>query len=154
MTLQEFGPMFGLLAVQLRATDADEVTIRAYYEGLKDLEPEFIGEAAKRLARAVNAAGESWFPRVGEWRREVASVEHEKREAQQAFLRKLPTPLCLACNDTSWARGEDNRVRPCSCRQFRRLELLGRRPWPALTAGDPTVVERVPLALVPREMPS
>lgn len=132
MTLQEFSPMFALLAMQLRASDVDEATIRAYFTVLKDFEPEWVAEAAKRLARKVNADGEAWFPKVAEWRQMAMTVELERQEQQRAFLRKLPQPLCLACGDTGWDHSDDDRVHRCACLALRRLELLGRRPWPAL----------------------
>jgi hypothetical protein len=58
---------------------------------------------------------------------------------QQAAIRQrlkagLP-PLCAGCEDTGWARLEDDRVKPCDCRRLRRLEILGRRPMPELTEG-------------------
>lgn len=139
MTLQQFSPIFALLAVQLRATDADEATIRGYYQALKDLEPEFVAEAAQRLARTVDEDGKSWFPKAPEWRAAASKVEVDRQEQQRAYLRKLRTPLCLACGDTGWADVEDGPyVRKCSCRTLRRLEVLGRRPYPALpeASGD------------------
>lgn len=131
MTLQEYAPMFALLAVQLRATDADEPTVRAYFRALEDLEPEFVGEAARILARRVDEDGKSWFPKSAEWRAAAMKVEADRIEAQRALLRKLPVPLCLACDDTGWESCGDG-VRPCACRSVRRAEVLGRRPWPAL----------------------
>lgn len=132
MTLQQFGPIFALLAVQLRATDSDEATVRAYLRALEDLEVEFVEEAARRLTRVVDEEGKSWFPKAPEWRIAAVKVEADRLEAQRALLRKLPAPLCSDCGDTGWRLGEDDRVRPCSCRTIRRLEVLGRRPWPAL----------------------
>lgn len=151
MTLQEFTPVFAVLALQLRATDADEPMVRAYYRVLAELEPELVQAAAERLARAVNSQGESWFPKVGEWRAMVTTVDLEKQQAQRAFLSRLPTPLCLGCDDTGWEPCGDG-VRPCSCRRLRRLELLGRAPWPSLTAGDPTVAPRALPASVLKAM--
>lgn len=147
MTLQEFVPIFGLLATQLRATDADEMTIRGYFDVLKDAELEFVADAARRLARKVNAEGQSWFPKTGEWLREAVSVEHERLEQQRAYLRSLPAPLCGACSDTGWRRREDDRVEPCACRNVRRLELLGRRPRPMLPPGE-AATERPVLRMV------
>lgn len=131
MTLAEFSQLFAVLALQLRATDADEATIRSYYEALKHLEFEYVQMAAKQLAQTAE-----WFPKTSEWREATARIEHERREYQRALLRKMPSPLCLACEDTGWDRTEDDRVHRCSCRELRRLELLGRRPWPQLTGTD------------------
>lgn len=119
--------MFSMLAVQLRATDADEATIRAYYETLKDIEPEYLGMAAKELARASE-----WFPKTSEWRQAAAKVKHQRKEHQAALLRDLAEPLCLACSDTGWALDTERRAYRCECQELRRLERLGRRPWPKL----------------------
>lgn len=131
MTLQAFSDIFALLAVQLRFSDADEMTVRGYYEALKDLEPELIAMAAKRMA--ISAA---WFPKTSEWREAVLLVEGERIAAQKALLRKLPERLCSACEDTGWAPFTDakgvERVGWCDCQKIRRLEVLGRRPWPIL----------------------
>lgn len=131
MTLAQFSEIFALLAVQLRATDADEATIRGYFLALKDLEPELIAMAAARLA--VTSA---WFPKTSEWRTEAFRVEGERVEAQRALLRKMHPPLCAACDDTSWEPTLTG-VKPCACRALRRLEVLGRRPWPQLPEVRP-----------------
>ena len=76
--------------------------------------------------------------------------------------RRLPEPLCQACGDSGWAEdtsaakqltwlrrnahsGKREEVAApqrsigpmhrCACQRLRRLELLGRRPWPALPAA-------------------
>lgn len=131
MTWERFSEIFALLAVQLRCTDADEAMARAYYEALKDLEPEFIAMAAHRLARATNPDGQAWFPKTAEWRQSASSVEADRMAELRGRLRKMPEPLCAACNDTGWELVE-NRARRCGCVQLRRLEILGRRPMPAL----------------------
>lgn len=132
MTLQEFTPIFAALAVQLRFSDADEGTIRLYFQALKDLEPEFCAMAAERFARAPQE--QAWFPKTPEWRAAAQKAEHDRTEELRARLRKLPAPICLACDDTGWARdAATNRVSPCSCMKLRRLEILGRRPMPMLT---------------------
>lgn len=131
MTLSEFSEVFALLAKQLRQTDADEADIRAYYTALRDLELEFLQMAAKRLA----AVGE-WFPKTSEWRKAARDIERERTDALRAQLRRLPAPMCVACDDTGWAAigavDEPRRVRTCHCQKLRRLEILGRRPWPQL----------------------
>jgi hypothetical protein len=140
MTLLEFTNVFAHLAIQLRQTDADEATIRVYFVALKDLDLEFIAMAADRLAK-----GSVWFPKTSEWRAMAATIERERRTAQRKLLRKLPTPLCAACSDTGWVsvgpgltpekKTASKRAEPCDCAKLRRLELLGRRPWPALPEG-------------------
>lgn len=132
MTLREFTNIFAPLAIQLRQTDADEPTIRVYFEALKDLEFEFLTMAAQQLAKES-----AWFPKTSEWRAKAAKVEAERLHAQRALLRKLPSPLCPMCSDTGWMHDAEKRVHPCDCRKQRRLELLGRRPWPALPEAKP-----------------
>jgi hypothetical protein len=129
VTFDQFSKIFGPLAVQLRATDADETTVRAYHRSLQDLEPEFVAMAAERLARTAD-----WFPKTSEWRETADTIERERRDQQQAILRKLVDPLCADCRDTGWAPLRDG-VTPCDCRTLRRLEVLGRRPMPALPDG-------------------
>jgi hypothetical protein len=165
MTLAEFAEVFAVLAMQLRQTDADEATIRAYYAALKDVEPDFLRMAALRLA--TDAA---WFPKTSEWRALAATIERERVEAQRALLRDLPVALCAACDDTGWTRDADNRVSRCGCQQVRRLEVRGRRPWPAVsehrrlgthelvdpadTAALMTQIEQqTGLTITPRSMP-
>lgn len=126
MTLAEFAPIFAMLAVQLRQTDADEATIRGYYESMKALEPEYVAMAAKELAQSSE-----WFPKTSEWHAAALKVQRTRIADLQARLRNRPEPLCLACDDTGWARvGEA--VKRCECASLRRLEVLGRRPMPAL----------------------
>jgi hypothetical protein len=115
------------LAVALRDQPPDVVTMRVYFKALNDLEIEFVTAAAERLI-----ADAQFFPKTTEWRAAVKKVEAERVEAQRAHLRKFSAPVCSACDDTGWAAEADGRVKPCICRQQRRLELLGRRPYPAL----------------------
>lgn len=126
MTLQEFSQVFAPLALQLRATDADEAMVRAYFLALQDIPIEFLAMSAQRLSKR----GE-WFPKTSEWADAAKRIEAERIERQRELLRRLPTPLCLSCDDTGWEPCGDG-VRPCACRSVRRLEVLGRRPWPAL----------------------
>lgn len=138
MTAGQFAVVMSTLAMQLRATDVDEATIRAYYMALKDLELEFLALAATRMAQqGGSATGDSrhWFPKTSEWRALAGTIEGERTLALQAVLRKLPTPLCLVCNDTGWEQVTDHnnpRWKHCACRKLRRLEILGRRPMPQL----------------------
>jgi hypothetical protein len=132
MTLQEFTDVFAPLAIQLRATDADEATIRVYYAALKDLELEFVQMAATTLATKAE-----WFPKTSEWR-EAAVIEEINRLGLQkarimARQKACLPPLCAACDDTGWRRSMiETAVVKCECRHMRRLEVLGRRPMPAL----------------------
>lgn len=142
MTLQEFSEIFALLAVQLRATDADEATIRGYFRALEDIEPEFIAEAAQRMAKrggALDANAPHWFPKTSEWRAQAAEVERDRHHEHFLLLQRrmkagLP-PLCLECSDTGWRTAETGASK-CDCRNLRRLEILGRRPWPMLPAAS------------------
>jgi hypothetical protein len=139
MTLPEFSKVFAVLAIQLGKSDADEATIRSYYQALRDLDVELVAMAAESMAKRGGAQeGESrhWFPKTSEWRTVVEKIDTDRSDALKARLRKLPEPLCNACNDTGFARDEaKNRVTACDCRKLRRLEVLGRRPMPALPAG-------------------
>lgn len=141
MNLEQFSEMFALLAVQLRFTDADEITIRAYYKALGSVEAEFVAMAAQRFASGVtvNEQGEVWFPKAPEWRAMATKIEAERRDELKGILRKRMLAgqlLCLECDDTGWQRVDDG-MRRCQCRNLRRLEVLGRRPMPALPAYEP-----------------
>jgi hypothetical protein len=135
VTLPDFSKVFAVLALAL-GKDADVVTIKAYHRVLGDLEPEFVGLAAERLARQVNADGEAWFPKAPEWRVAALKIEHERTEELRVRLRKLPEPLCVDCLDTGRRIvREPNRYGVCECQALRRLEILGRRPLPMLPSG-------------------
>jgi len=133
MTLADFSQIFAVLAVQMRFTDADEVTIRAYFDVLKDIEPEFVQWAAESMARRGGSEGDQphWFPKSSEWRAAARRIEADRSRELRARLRQLPEPACRACEDTGWAPCGQG-VRRCSCDAIRRLEVLGRRPFPAL----------------------
>lgn len=131
MTLAQFAEIFSLLAVQLRQIDADEATIRAYFDALKDIEPEFLAMAAKDLARSAE-----WFPKTSEWRTRACKIAQDRRDEQAALLRRLASPLCLACRDSGWALDAEHRAYRCECQKLRHLEVLGRRPWPTLIAAQ------------------
>ncbi len=142
MTLDQFSDVFALLAVQLRATDADEATIRGYYQALKDLEIELVAEAARRLSQSAE-----WFPKTSDWRLEVERIWAERVQQQRALMRQS-TPLCARCDDTGWVRSTgvrkgraETHVRRCACAEQRYDELLGRAPMPPLLPAavvDPT----------------
>lgn len=131
MTLSEFGKVFGVLAIQLRASDVDEASMRAYYEVLKPLDLELVQLAAKRFAETPNGTG-AWFPKTAEWKAMAAQIANERAEQLRGLLRARREPLCLECQDTGWRYGEDDRVRRCACQALRRLEIIGRRPMPPL----------------------
>lgn len=143
MTLAEFSQIFALLAVQLRATDADEATVRGYFKAMDDLEFEFVAAAAQRLAKgaALNDQGEAWFPKAPEWRAMAAKVEQDRRRELDAVIRQrriANAPLCIACEDTGWTLSVPrNRYHRCACRTTRQLEVLGRRPMPTLGDAPP-----------------
>jgi hypothetical protein len=141
VTLQQFSEIFALLAVQLRFTDADEATIRGYFRALSDVEPELVAMAAQRFALGATIVdGVVWFPKAPEWRAMARKVEQDRREELDVILRRrrfAGEELCRACDDTGWAKNADGRVTPCTCREARRLEVLGRRPMPALPAFEP-----------------
>lgn len=113
----------GRLAVALREKKPDVVQLRVYFDGLNDLEVEFVVAAVERLMRAA------WFPKVSDWREAAQRVERERCEQQAARLRRLPQPLCDACSDTGWALSENGATR-CRCVAQRRRELLGRASPP------------------------
>jgi hypothetical protein len=128
MTIEEFTPLFVELAMQLRATDADELTLRTYHNALKDLDVEFVQMAAERLAQTAE-----WFPKTSEWRSQALLIIYERQQALRNLLIRLPAPLCAWCHDTGWMPVPDtNRVMRCDCQSQRWLEVLGRRPWPRL----------------------
>src|SRR5438132_2265035 len=131
MTLVQFQEMFAKLAIQLRQTDGDEATIRSYYKALSDLEPEFVAMAAERLSKTAE-----WFPKTSEWCAMAKQIERERQDQLKATLRNRSAPLCTACDDTGWRGKGESQVTPCECRELRRLEVLGRRPMPALPSGD------------------
>jgi len=131
----QFAEAFTRLAIALREQHPDARAVRVYFDALQGIEIEFVVEAATRLTRG------EFFPKTGEWLREAQAVERERVEAQRALLRRLSTPLCEACDDTGWAHS-GNGVTRCRCAAQRRLEVLGRRAWPALPAPADRVEER------------
>src|SRR5688572_18322714 len=90
-----FVRLLARLSVALREPEPDVITLQTYYAALQDVEVEFLVAAADRLLR-----GASWFPKPAEWRTMVSTIAAERLEAQRAFLRKLPAPLCPRCDDT------------------------------------------------------
>lgn len=150
MTLPEFANIFGILALQLRCTDADEAMIRAYFAVLKDLDLELVQLAAQQFASQPGDNG-AWFPKTAEWKAAARKIATERMAVIQETVRKrrlLQQPLCLACEDTGWMRHDDDRMHRCACSEQRRLEAIGRRPLPALPSGtepadDPVAAEKI-----------
>jgi len=138
VTLEEFTDVFAPLAIQLRATDADEATIRVYYAALKDLDLELVQMAAAEFARRPGE-NQAWFPKTAEWRDAVGRIDAERSERQWQLIQQRRhrglEPLCRACDDTGWEPSGQG-VKRCACRQMRRLEVLGRRPMPSLPSGE------------------
>jgi hypothetical protein len=101
-----------------------------------------------------------WFPKTSEWKHLARKIEHDRIAELQARLRKLPSPLCLACDDTGWCPSpQSDRFTACDCREIRRLEVLGRRPMPALPPGpdepdepDPRVTVAVDVLAARKKM--
>lgn len=134
MTLDEFEGVFSPLAIQLRASDVDEATIRAYFRALEDVDLELLRLAATNLARTAH-----FFPKSSEWRDAATQIEKSRQLELSERLRawhRRGLELCYGCGDTGWVRDETtNAVRRCECQDMRRLEVLGRRPLPALPAA-------------------
>jgi hypothetical protein len=144
VTLAEFSNIFAMLAVQLRQTDVDEATIRGYYAALRDLDPEPVMWAATEFARAAE-----WFPKTSEWRQKATELERAATDAMKTRLRALATPLCSLCDDT-WMKvvsEHPRRFGRCDCVAVRRLEILGRRPLPALPPAPPAFTEAEALSI-------
>ena len=113
------------LAVALREPEPDVVQLRVFFEAMKDLDVELIAMAATQLAKES-----AWFPKTSEWRAMAAKIERKRTEELRALQRKLPEPLCLACEDTGWTRS-DNRVH----RYELRAAAAARDSRPAPVAG-------------------
>ena len=132
---ESFAKAFTGLKLAFGDKDADVVKMRTYFNALLSLQIEFVEKAAKRLMTESR-----FFPTVNEWQTRAATIARESKDAHTAMLRRLPESLCRACGDTGWAPSSDDRVRRCECQELRRLEILGRRPWPTLAeeATPPT----------------
>lgn len=100
MSYADFAKVFGVLAVQLRATDVDATTIRAYFHVLKDQALEAIQRSAAALAREP---GRKFFPTTAEWL--TAAVESNARVFREHLLSARDEPWrldCERCEDTGW----------------------------------------------------
>jgi len=131
-----FARIIARLAVAQREKDLDALTTRAYFEGLKDREIEFVEMAAERIAFTA-----TWFPKLAEWRREAIAIEAERVESQKG----LPEPSARAALCRVWrfrlARGRPGpdgeglgdlagtamRVRECAARGAARPTPVARR---------------------------
>lgn len=129
MSLQEFSAVFSLLAVQLRATDTDEATIRGYFLALQDVPLEAVQASARTFAREP---GRRFFPTTAEW------VQVAQDASIETLRKALPAPRdepwhhdCDLCDDTGWepfqcagdttcgrkfVHAPHRFVRPCPCR--------------------------------------
>jgi hypothetical protein len=127
---------FARLCVALREKEPDAVAIRVYFDTLKDIDVELVVAAGERLLHTT------WFPEASEWASAARKIEADRIDSLRARLRKLKTPLCDLCQDTGWARDDaSDRVSKCECARLRRLEVLGRRPWPELPESTSDTVE-------------
>jgi hypothetical protein len=100
MSLQVFSAVFSLLAVQLRATDTDEATIRGYFLALKDVPLEAVSVSAQTFAKEP---GRRFFPTTAEWFQvaQQASVDALRKALPPA--RDEPWHFaCDLCEDTGW----------------------------------------------------
>jgi hypothetical protein len=133
-----FARAFSGLCLALREKEPDAVQMRTYFRALDDFDVELVAAAAERIA-----ASAEWFPKAPEWRAAVVKIEQERIALQRDVIRKRriagEPPLCAACDDTGFTENQAHRFRRCDCRDMRRLEILGRRPMPALPEAGPIV---------------
>lgn len=145
MTEREFGTVFAKLAMQLRWTDADGVTIRAYFDALQGLPLEAVGTAADAFARE---AGRKYPPTSAEWHQGALDARSEivrKRLALPAGRTEPWRHECASCEDTGWvvalecdgsplcgrvqAHPAHPYTKPCGCRAtnhtFQRHQQIG-----------------------------
>jgi hypothetical protein len=133
-----FAQAMARLCIALREKEPDAVQIRTYFAALGGLDVELVVAAADRIASTAE-----WFPKVPEWRSMTAKVERERLEQQAEIIRKRrlagESALCQACDDTGFESEDGQRFKRCDCRHSRRLEILGRRPMPALPEAHESV---------------
>ncbi len=102
MSLQEFSAVFSLLAVQLRATDADEATMRGYFLALEDLPLAAVAASAKKFARDPDRR---FFPTSAEWYQAAQGAGVEVLRRTLTAVRDAPwRHTCEACEDTGWSQ--------------------------------------------------
>lgn len=100
MQLNDFANVFGVLALQLRAGDTDEATVRAYYEALKEFQLESIQRSAANLATEQDRR---FFPTTAEWASAAQVARTQLLRANLLTAREQPWQFeCLACEDTGW----------------------------------------------------
>jgi hypothetical protein len=103
MTEREFGMVFTKLAMQLRATDTDIVTIKSYYEAMRDCPLDTVQASAQGFARE---AGRKWFPTTGEWHEAAQAVLTAQLKEAIKPARDEPWHFdCETCLDTGWMYG-------------------------------------------------
>ena len=95
MTLEEFAPVFLRLSNQL-GKDADESTIRDYFDVLADLGYDTVFDAAAHLAKTSK-----WFPKTSEWRDAALTIEQQKRRHDLTGGREWKIE-CERCDDSGW----------------------------------------------------
>ena len=125
------------LCIALREKEPDAVQMKTYFKAMADLDVELVVAAAESLGATA-----TWFPKAPEWREAAHALEKQRTGEQADRIRKrrvagLP-PLCAECDDTGW-RNDGGRYRHCDCLKLRRMEVLGRRPMPALPEAAPVV---------------
>lgn len=145
MTEREFGTIFAILGMQLRWTDADEMTIRSYYEALKDLPIEAVKASATDIARhgvTDERTGErrrGFFPTSAQWFDAAShTVTESLRKALPAARTEPWKSECTHCEDTgfephecpgdvtcgrTFAHVAHRYVRLCPCRPTNRTWL-------------------------------
>lgn len=142
---KNFANVFGVLAIQLRATDVDEATVRAYYHALSDLTLESIQASAVAFSREP---GRRFFPTTAEWRDAANTARLTVFREHLLSHREEPWRLeCERCEDTGWtihdcagdtfcgrqkAHYAHTFARPCACRPtnrtWQRHQTIGRSP--------------------------
>jgi hypothetical protein len=100
MTEREFGTIFTILAIQLRWTDSDEVTIRSYFEALHGEPIESVKASAQAFGRET---GRRFFPTTPEWLEASRQVQTETlRKALPAAREQPGSHDCEHCEDTGF----------------------------------------------------
>lgn len=132
MDLSEFGSVFGVLSLQLRALDTDEATVRAYYEVLQKFPLDSIQRSARMFAQERDR---KFFPTTAEWA--TAAERVFENTARQKLLSEREKPWqmeCESCDDTGWlildcpdqdcgrrhSHSPHTWARPCPCRASNR----------------------------------
>lgn len=133
MTFENFAEIFSLLSLQLRLTDSDELTVRGFYDALKDLPVDAVQTAARSFAVEKNRR---FFPTTAEWHTNAKAHIAAVRQKQLDVPRDTPWRFeCQSCEDVGWvhfhcsgdascgrrnAHAEHDFVVPCDCRASNR----------------------------------